>query len=262
MPDISIVPRPSRFHSMIDLPDRVSRIMRLTAMLRIFIILLIAVSAISAQTFETASVKRSAPGTANDTIPPQPDATRINYPGVTLKTVLAYAYGVAPDQIAGPKWLGDERFDIVATLPSGATPPQMPVMLQHLLADRFGMAVHEENKTTTFYALVQAKGGAKLKGVEKPEIGATVDLASDNIQLKGYTMPAFARFLSTSMGRPVVDETGLQGSYDITLYISMPDIRTGRIRIAIQQLGLQFENRTGPVKSLVVDKANKVPTEN
>jgi uncharacterized protein (TIGR03435 family) len=187
---------------------------------------------------------------------------RINYPGVTLKAVLALAYGFAPDQIAGPKWLGDERFDIVATLPAGATPQQVPVMLQHLLADRFGVVVHEENKTTTFSALVPAKGGVKMKSVEKPEISATVDLASDNILLKGYTMPAFARFLSTAMGHPVVDETGLQGSYDITLYLSMADIKTGKIRIAIQQLGLTFENRTGPVKSLVVDKANKVPTEN
>jgi uncharacterized protein (TIGR03435 family) len=195
-------------------------------------------------------------------LPPQQDPRRINYPGVTLKFVLALAYGVTPEQIAGPKWLGDERFDIVATLPAGATPQQVPIMLQHLLADRFGVTVHEENKTIAFFALVPAKGGVKMKNVEKPEIGATVDLNSDNIQLKGYTMPAFARFLSTSMGHPVVDETGLQGSYDVTLYLSMADIKTGRIRIAIQQLGLQFENRTGPVKSLVVDKANKVPTEN
>jgi len=231
-------------------------------MLKTFVILLLSVAALAAQNFEIASVKRSAPGSGTDVLPPQQDPMRINYPGVTLKPVLALAYGVTPDQITGPKWLGDERFDIVATLPPGATPQQIPVMLQHLLADRFGMTVHEENKATTFFALVPAKGGAKLKSVEKPEISATVDLSSENIQLKAYTMPAFARFLSTSMGHPVVDETGLQGSYDITLYLSMADIKTGKIRIAIQQLGLQFENRSGPVKSLVVDKANKVPTEN
>ena len=231
-------------------------------MLKTFVMLLLSVAALSAQNFEIASVKRSAPGTSSEAIPAQPDPTRINYPGVTLKAVLALAYGVAPDQIVGPKWLSDERFDIVATLPAGAAPQQVPVMLQHLLADRFGVVVHEENKTTTFSALVPAKGGVKMKNVEKPEISATVDLSSDNIQLKGYTMPAFARFLTTAMGRPVVDETGLQGSFDITLYLTMADVKTGKIRIAIQQLGLTFENRTGPVKSLVVDKANKVPTEN
>jgi uncharacterized protein (TIGR03435 family) len=231
-------------------------------MLKTFLLLLLSVAALSAQNFEIESVKRSAPGTGSDTIPAQPDPMRINYPGVTLKSVLALAYGIAPDLIVGPKWLGDERFDIVATLPAGATPQQVPLMLQHLLAERFGVTVHEDNKTTAFYALVPAKGGVKMKNVEKPEISATVDLASDNIQLKGYTMPAFARFLTTAMGHPVVDETGLQGSFDITLYLSMADIKTGKIRVAIQQLGLTFENRTGPVKSLVVDKANKVPTEN
>jgi uncharacterized protein (TIGR03435 family) len=230
--------------------------------LRIFTILALSVAALSAQNFEIASVKRSGPGAAADALPPQQDPTRINYPGVTLKSVLAQAYGMTPEQITGPKWLADDRFDIVATLPAGTTPQQIPIMLQHLLTDRFGMTAHEENKTVAFFALVPAKGGAKLKSVEKPDISATVDLNSDNIQLKAYTMPAFARFLSTSMGHPVVDETGLAGAYDITLYLSMADIRTGRIRIAIQQLGLQFENRTGPVKSLVVDKANKVPTDN
>ena len=231
--------------------------------LRMFLILALSVAALPAQNFEIASVKRSAPGARTDVLPPQQDPMRINYPGVALRSVIALAYGVTPDQITGPKWLGDERFDIVAQLPAGATPQQIPVMLQHLLTERFGMAVHGENKTTTFFALVTAKGGVKMKNVEKPEIvAATVDLSGDSIQLEGYTMPAFARFLSTSMGRPVVDETGLQGSYDITLYLSMADIKTGRIRLAIQQLGLQFENRAGPMKSLVVDKANKVPTDN
>ena len=229
---------------------------------RILIILMLSVAGLSAQNFEIASVKRSSQTGGADVLPPQQDPARIKYVGVTLKSVLALAYGVTPDQITGPKWLGEERFDIVATLPATATPQQVPVMLQHLLADRFGMAVHEENKTMAFSALVPAKGGVKMKNVETPEIGATVDLNSDNIQLKGYTMPAFARFLSTSMGHPVVDETGVAGSYDITLYLSMSDLKTGRIRIAIQQLGLQFENRTGPVKSLVVEKANKAPTEN
>jgi uncharacterized protein (TIGR03435 family) len=236
--------------------------------MRVVILLAIAAAVSPAQTFEIASVKLSARGAGSaagsgDALPPpQGDPVRINYPGVTLKSILALAYGFNSDQIGGAKWLGEERFDILATLPAGATPQQLPVMLQHLLADRFGVAVHEESKTSTFFALVPARGGAKMTTVEKPEVAATVDLNSDNIRLQGYTMPAFARFLTASMGRPVVDETGLQGSYDITLYLSMGDIKTGRIRIAIQQLGLQFENRTGPVKTLVVDKANKIPTEN
>lgn len=228
---------------------------------RSLIILAFCAAALPAQNFETASVKRAAHGTESGALAPQRDASRINYQGVTLKSVLAFAYGVTEEQISGPKWLGEERFDIIATLPAGSTVAQIPVMLQHLLADQFAMKVHEENKSTSFFALVPAKGGVKMKNVEQPEISATVDLQSDSIQLKGYTMPAFVKFLSTSMGHPVVDETGLKGSYNITLYLSMEDIRTARIRVAIQQLGLQFENRKGEVKSIVVDSANKEPTQ-
>lgn len=219
------------------------------------------VAALSAQNFETASVKRSSQNAGTDTIPPQQDPMRINYPGITLRSLLAQAYGVAIEQITGPKWIGEERFDVVATLPAGATSQQIAVMLQHLLAQRFGVTVHEENKPAKFFALVPAKGGVKMKAVEKPEISATVDMVSDSIQLRDYTMPQFAKFLSTSMGRPVVDETGLTGAYDITLYLTMSDIKTARIRIAIGQLGLQFENRTGAVKSLIVDSANKIPAQ-
>jgi uncharacterized protein (TIGR03435 family) len=231
--------------------------------MRLFRALFIAtlcVAVLSAQDFETASVHRSSQNAGTGAIPPQRDPARVNYPGVTLKAVLAQAYGVAIEQISGPKWIGDERFDIEATLPAGATPGQIPLMLQHLLAQRFGVSVHEENKPTKFFALVPAKGGVKMKAVEKPEISATVDLVSDSIQLRDYTMPQFAKFLSTSMGHPVVDETGLPGAYNITLYLTMSDIKTARIRIAIRQLGLQFEDRTGAAKSLVVDSANRIPS--
>jgi uncharacterized protein (TIGR03435 family) len=224
-----------------------------------FIVAALCVAALPGQDFATASVKRSSQNAG--AIPPQPDPTRIEYPGVTLKSVLAQAYGVAAAQVEGPKWLGEERFDIAATLPADATPEQIPVMLQHFLAKRFGVVAHEATKNTKFFALVPAKGGVKMKSVEKPEISATIDLMSDNVQLRDYTMPQFAKFLSNSMGRPVVDETGVTGAYNITLYLTMSDIRTARIKIAIRQLGLQFEDRMGTAKSLVVDSANRAPSQ-
>jgi hypothetical protein len=74
---------------------------------RILIILLLSFASLltqnlSAQNFEVASVKRSAPGAGTDVIPPQQDPMRINYPGVALKSLLALAYGVTPEQITGP----------------------------------------------------------------------------------------------------------------------------------------------------------------
>lgn len=117
---------------------------------------------LSAQTFEVASVKRSATETGSGArstgaVPKQQEPTRIDYPHVTLKAVIAVAYGVVPDQISGPQWLGDERYDISAKLPDGASPNQTPVMLQHLLADRFHMAAREEARPGKGFALVAAK---------------------------------------------------------------------------------------------------------
>jgi uncharacterized protein (TIGR03435 family) len=226
----------------------------------LFAYVILAISALAAQTFEVVSVKKSAGGeTSGVELPSPQDTAHINYRGVTLNSVLALAYGVRPDQITGPKWLGEERFDIAATLPAGATPAQVPVMLQHLLTERLGMTVHEQTKPTTFYALVPAKGGVKMKAVEKPEIRATVDMSSENIELKDYTMVNFAKFLTTAMGRPVVDETGLTASFDIRLFVSLADLKSAKAVGAIHELGLNLEKRNAPVKSLIVDKADKVP---
>ena len=231
-------------------------------------LLTLAVSALAAQTFEVASVKRAVSETgqaksSGATIPAQTDPTRINYPGVTLKSVIALAYGVGPDQIAGPRWLNDERYDIAATLPAGASQAGVPVMLQHLLAERFSLTIHEQTKSKTGYALTLAasKGPLKMRSVENGH-EATIDLMSDRIQLTNYSMADFAGFLSSSTGRPVADQTGIQGRYDIALYSSMADLQSVLAVRAVQQLGLKLETSTVPAKFIVVDKVDRIPTGN
>ena len=71
-------------------------------MLKSFAILSICTAALWAQSFDTASVKRAAPGSGSDAVPVQQSPTRITCQGVTLKTLLALAYGVTAEQIAGP----------------------------------------------------------------------------------------------------------------------------------------------------------------
>jgi len=81
---------------------------------------------------------RGGPGTA--------DPERITWTGATLNGILIAAYGVKADQIAGPGWLGSQRYDIEAKVPPGATKAQLNMMLQNLLADRFRLALHRETK--------------------------------------------------------------------------------------------------------------------
>jgi uncharacterized protein (TIGR03435 family) len=73
------------------------------------------------------------------------------------------AYGVKNYQVSGPAWMDSDRFDVNAKIPAGATQDQFRLMLQKLLADRFHMTVHRENKEMPVYALVVGKNGHKLK---------------------------------------------------------------------------------------------------
>lgn len=227
---------------------------------------LLAAMILPGQTFENASVKRSAAengsgARSTGAIPRQQDPTRINYPRVTLRSVIGLAYGIAADQIDGPQWLGDERYDIVATLPSNASESQVPIMLQHLLAERFALTVHEETKIRTGYALIAGKGEPKLKPHNETE-GIGFNIEADHVTLRSASMAQLAKFLSSSMGRPVVDQTGIDGSFDVTLNASMADIKSGQVFSAIEDLGLKFETRKVSDKFIVVDSAAKIPTPN
>jgi uncharacterized protein (TIGR03435 family) len=77
--------------------------------------------------------------------------------------LLLTAYNVRSYQISGPDWLAGERFDIYATVPAGATKEQLSLMLQHLLEERFRLAVHHETRPMTVYDLIVAKGGPKMR---------------------------------------------------------------------------------------------------
>ncbi len=95
----------------------------------------------------------------------QVDRARAAYTFMSLKELIATAYNVKAVQITGPDWLNDtsQRFDIVAKMPDGSTVEQAPLMLQSLLAERFKLTLHRENKEHPVMALVVAGGGPKLQ---------------------------------------------------------------------------------------------------
>src|SRR4029077_19782644 len=86
------------------------------------------------------------------------------------------AYDVKTYQITGPDWLtalSAPRFDIVAKMPEGTNKDQVPEMLRTLLAERFKLTIHRENKEQSVYALVVAKGGHKMKEAEPLPVAPT-----------------------------------------------------------------------------------------
>jgi uncharacterized protein (TIGR03435 family) len=119
-------------------------------------------------TFEVASVKRALP--ADDVRSPHvsggpgtDDPGRINYDYIAMKSLLIRALGVKDNRITGTGWLDGEHYDIVATIPAGATKENVSLMLRNLLETRFGLSFHHETKDLPAYEMTVARNGSKLK---------------------------------------------------------------------------------------------------
>jgi uncharacterized protein (TIGR03435 family) len=260
-----------------------------------------------APTFEVASVKPSPPPTGNGIMRRlgAPDPGMINYGNATLAMLISRAYGVKDFQVSGPDWLTSLGYDVVAKVPAGVPADQVPLMLQTLLAERFKLKLHRESKTIDVYALIVGKGGPKLKESDPADLAVVPGpgvrmLVTPNggREISGHmTMAQLTDVMSFFMDRPVVDSTGLTGTYDVDMAF-MPDERdqmqnklgpamamagpppaggndaarpaeavsdatAGSIFSAVQEkLGLKLDPRKSPAEILVIDHAEKIPTEN
>ena len=242
--------------------------------------------------FEVASVRLAVPQPNGRVLtgvrggPGTSDPGQIIY-DFPLKALLSSAYGVKRYQVNGPAWLDTEIYEVIAKIPPDTTGEQAKVMLQNLLADRFNLKLHRETREFPLYEITVAKGGPKLKLSGSP-------LPSNNKDKDGYSLiPNFtglamlpsngkiriganaqplstlALVLTDRLGGPVVDKTGLTATYNFTLEFASPNAAPDapgdapELATAMQeQLGLRLEKTKGPLEMIVVDKGDKVPTEN
>src|SRR5689334_23512530 len=127
---------------------------------------------IGAQTFDAASVKPSRQTLgrdANSQVMFGPAG--LNGRNVTLKRLIAEAYNVRPHQISGgPGWLSDIEYDIDAKADGPTTKESLRLMLQGLLAERFRLAIHREEKELAVYELVLDKDGPKIHPAAGTEV--------------------------------------------------------------------------------------------
>ena len=205
-----------------------------------------------------------------------------------------------------PKWANTDRFDIQARASGNPTKDQFRLMMQSLLADRFKLVVHYETRQLPVFALVLDKPG-KLGPTLRPhsedppcvyappqnappgtfqstvaggypavcgEMLEDPNPGFENLKARNVTMERIGTRLGpiAQLGRPVVDETGLKGSFDFTIEwvpqsngTAPPnsDISTdptGRtfLEALKDQLGLKLEPRTGPVEVLVIDHIDEL----
>lgn len=227
------------------------------------------------------------------------DAGRIEYRHFGLKGLIWVAYQVTLPQIVWPAWMANNDagiFDVSATFPPGTSEEQQHLMLQGLLADRFQMKVHHETRDAKVYALVVSGRGLKIHKSENPPDDRTLTISvrngPDGFHLNdrlpnapesapyGITVAKLVKYFNNGyLDRVMVDETGLQGYYDINLFIppgvdagvpsldtvgkppAMPEAPTYFDALE-KQLGLKVETRVAAVEMLVIDHLDGVPTEN
>jgi len=183
----------------------------------------------------------------------------------TLNFIVQRAYGLRDFQVAGgPDWVADgtgERFDIQARTSAAASGEEMKLMAQTLLADRFRLKAHRETKPIPVYALTVAKSGPRLHA-PRPEEHRSIESYPGNIEATNAPMNLFIDELSGKVDRPVIDRTGLKGSFDFTLRWSAEipggDPGLGSIFTAVQdQLGLKLEAEKRPFEVLIIDSVER-----
>jgi uncharacterized protein (TIGR03435 family) len=201
---------------------------------------------------------------------------RISAKNVTLKRCVRGAYDVPePQVLGGPKWAELDRYDIEAKAAGPAGGHELMLMLQTLLADRFKLVLHREQRAIPGYRLVPGKGGLKAQA-SAPDRGSSGHSQRGRIDAEGCTMDQLALKLAEALHLPVTDATGIAGRFDLKLEWTPDDLQakapspeggvgnvaaagTGpSIFAALQeQLGLKLEAGKVPAEILVIDSAEK-----
>lgn len=223
-----------------------------------------------ASSFEVASVRLSPPN-AGYIVIHNSGSPLFTARNATLRLLIGLAF--AADNITGgPKWIDSQGYDVSAKAPGEAplTPKQFQPLLQQLLKDRFHLATHRETVYRSGYALVVAKNGPHLQPGKAPS--HTGYIYRDGLMFEDASMQTLASALTSIVGRPVADKTGIHGEFNINLKFapfnvadsaatdsSLPFLFTALEK----ELGMKLvPDKKVPVEILVIDHVDRIPTEN
>jgi uncharacterized protein (TIGR03435 family) len=246
--------------------------------------------------FHSPASSKGGPGTA--------DPTFFRCINCDLSFLITKAFQLQRYQFPGQASLPDTAFDVSARVPEGTTAEQFGEMLRNLLKDRFGLAYRYDKKQMQGYDLVVAKNGPKLtESSDAPKQaraeaswhGSGNDGGHEHSGLMVFggrgrynadhqTTGDLAQVISSQLAKPVDNQTGLSGKYDIILSWSddgshsagdhashggeihesagaAPDGTSGpTLAVALQsQLGLKLEPKKVTASVFIVDHIDKVP---
>jgi uncharacterized protein (TIGR03435 family) len=252
--------------------------------------------------------------------PETPDPEHFIYTNVPLGRVLLQAFDVQPFQLSGP--IPDARYDINAKFVPGTTTRQINLMLQNLLVERLRLKFHHESRSVQGYELIVAKSGVKMQESAAPvglpvlpdttvwapdgARGGYIDSSTDKsglaelspgrkgrllfplgagrqrISARLQTLADIVSMCQNQIRQPVVDKTGLTGTYDFNLDFSMnmqpsstveassatgPPLADARdeglpFAAAIQTLGLRLQPSKVAIDVVVIDRIERIPIAN
>jgi len=243
-------------------------------------------------TFDVAVIRLAPPPDANFhvSVSSPPHSSRFEATNLPMKALLQIAYGFDAPIVGAPDWIANTFYNIsarsdeaadarLAKLTDNEVRLEKRNAIRVLLAERLGLKTHLETRNSSIYNLVVAKGGVKMQAVPPPPPGdAPATPPPANVQAHGSrhglefvgsnaSMRAIAGALSSMVEEPVVDKTGLTGTYNYTLQFGRdwsandPDGWPSIFTAVQEQLGLKLDAEHEAVPNLVVDHITK-PTEN
>jgi uncharacterized protein (TIGR03435 family) len=225
--------------------------------------------------FDVASIRPADPNSNRFGMGFSANGRSLTVDGLNLAQMVAMAYHVRAEELSlapslgNAGWIRSERYDISAKV-AGAEPLAEPLtrqqsdqLFQQLLAHRFGVQLHHEQKQMTVYSLEIGKNGPKLSpgGTAGPYLSRP---APGKLVGQKASMGSLAFSLTGALGRPVIDNTGLTGGFDFTLTWTpdTPDSPADAFGVSLfsalqDQLGLKVESKKAPTDTIVVDQAQK-----
>jgi bla regulator protein BlaR1 len=231
----------------------------------------------------------------------------------TLSEYIQFAYKLWGNELQSrelshlPKWADTDRYSVEARAATGnPTKDQMRLMVQSLLADRFQLAAHLEAREVPVFELRLARAGKagpklishadgprcdkpgtspgdglpgfpadchSLSAIDKP--GTKLILIGSRDVTMDVLAGALSSLITSGLGRPVIDKTGLTGRFDFTLEwareprglaasdspVPPPPSGPTPLEALRDQLGLRLEPTKASLRILVIDRVER-PSEN
>lgn len=206
---------------------------------------------------------------------PTISGTLVALEGYNIRCLVMEAYNLKEDQVSlgslpNHNTLEDVYYDVVARAPndSPVSHDQVRKMLRTFLTDRFKLVIHRETKEMPVYALVTGKNGPKFtksKTAGECSMHGSLATGGQRYAFSNCSIDQLVQNLSYLVGRPVIDKTGLTGTYDFTYiaaaYYRAPHEDDISPFTAVKELGLKLESQKAPVEIVVVDHV-ETPAEN